>query len=133
MADSLFWKDKAKLQLKDDLFSKTADDEAKKIAQQAGQKFNKYAQLRGFYDEAVKFRTQLLAKKDDKDYFETKLPYIKMLNARLAYAKGRDKISEYCQKFWAERINAISDYADFTAFADFFEAFMAFYKQYKPK
>jgi CRISPR-associated protein Csm2 len=120
------------------LFSKTADEQAKKIAEyneaerRAGKFAPKYTQLRGFYDEVIKFKTQL-PNKHDKDLFDKKLPYIKMLNARLAYAKGRGNITQICQNFWTERINAIADYDDFIAFADFFEAFIAFYKQYKPK
>jgi CRISPR-associated protein Csm2 len=136
MADSFFWEDKLKLKLKVELFSKTADEQAKKISgwddgrQQADRGAPKYTQLRNFYDEVVKYKIQLLANKDD---FDRKLPYIKMINAKFAYAYGRKNITKVCQDFWRNLINEIKDYDDFIAFTDFFESFMAFYKQYQPK
>jgi CRISPR-associated protein Csm2 len=139
MADSFFWEDKAKSKLKVELFSKTADEQAKIISgwddgkQQVGRSAPKYTQLRNFYDEVVKYKTELLANKEAKEYFAKKLPYIKMLNAKFAYAYGRKNITKVCQDFWRNLINEIKDYDDFIAFADFFESFMAFYRQYQSK
>jgi CRISPR-associated protein Csm2 len=126
--EAVFWKDKSKKIPDMNLFSECADKWAKEISR--SDKAPKYSQIRNFYDEILVFKTKLIANKDE---FEKLFPYIKMLNAKFAYAQARKVMSELCQKSFSEAINKIKDYDDFMLFTDFFESFMAFYKQYKPK
>ena len=130
MKESFFWKDKEKNILKADLFSSIAELHAKEIASTDGDKCNKYTQIRKFYEEILPYKTYVPVNAD-KEIFERKLPYIKMLNARLAYSAARGHISNNCCRFFQELIKEINAPADLYAFIDFFEAFLAFYKQYK--
>lgn len=137
MGESFFWKDKAKGILKAELFSETAENEAKRIAQSKDFKEkNKivnapaYTQLRKFYDDVLRYKTKISANEGDFDKY---LPYVRMINAKLTYANARDNITKDCLNSFKARINEILDIKDFYAFADFFEAFMAFYKQYSKK
>lgn len=129
MKETFFWKDKEKNILKAELFSTIADSYAKEISSD-NDKCNKYTQIRKFYEEILPYKTDIPINAD-KEIFERKIPYIKMLNARLAYSAARLHISNKCCCFFQGLVNEINDPADFYAFVDFFEAFLAFYKQYK--
>ena len=86
--------------------------------------------------EVIKYKTDLLAHpatQEEDLIFKQKLPYIKMINAKLAYAKARDLITDDFKDLFTNAINKIEDRADFFVFSDFFEAFVAFYKQYNSK
>jgi CRISPR-associated protein Csm2 len=128
-----FWEDKENNIPHSDLFSDKA-----KVASEKQSGFNKdgktkkiaYSQLRNFYDEIVRYKSELAA---DENKWKQKFPYIKMLNAKFAYSYARGHITDECKQFWTERINEIQDQQDFIVFADFFEAFMAYYKQYDKK
>jgi CRISPR-associated protein Csm2 len=65
--------------------------------------------------------------------FENILPYLKMLNAKAAYAMGRDLVSKGFKDFISNSLNQIKDKDDFDAFAALFEAFMGYYKYYDEK
>lgn len=129
MGESFFWKDKDQGLLKADLFSATANKESQRVASE-DKKCNSYTQLRKFYDEVLRYKTKISANEED---FEKYLPYIRMINAKLAYSKARGHITPSCCNFFQDLINQIADKEDFYAFADFFEAFMAFYRQYNQK
>ncbi len=81
-----FWKDKKNEMVNSDLFSTYAEDLAKKIADEGSKTCNKRSQIRKFYDEVLRFDTLV---KKEPSAFEKFLPYLKMLNAKVAYAKGR--------------------------------------------
>lgn len=133
MSESFFWKNKEKGILKTELFSKIAEEKAKMVHEDTHSfKENKSSQLRKFFDEVIGYKTQLISNPSE-EIFEQKLPYIKMLHAKLAYSKARDLISDRCYQLFKGLIQEISDRKDFIAFADFFEAFIAFYKQYNNK
>lgn len=126
-----FWKDKSKKIVDPELFSSIAEKKAEEIAKNAEKKgkVDKRSQIRKFYDEVLNFSLRLKNKPDD---FEKMLPYIKMLKAKVAYAKGRDLISEDFKKFITESLDKIKDKDDFDVFVSFFEAFMGYYKLYRP-
>lgn len=65
--------------------------------------------------------------------FDNILPYLKMLNAKAAYAMGRDLVSKGFKDFISTSLNQIKDKNDFDIFASFFEAFMGYYKFYDEK
>jgi CRISPR-associated protein Csm2 len=133
-----FWKDKGRKQIDPELFSSKADTVARMIheEQQASRgRANKPTQLRKFYDEVVRFRTMLqgLPEEQRREEFDRMLPYLNMLNAKAAYAMGRDLISKGFKDFISASLREITDTDDFEAFAGFFESFMGFYKFYDEK
>ncbi|MCK9228429.1 MAG: type III-A CRISPR-associated protein Csm2 [Syntrophorhabdaceae bacterium] len=122
-----FWKDKEKKQIDPELFSSRAEDLARKVFAEASSTVNNHTQLRKFYDEVVRFGS--IAKTDPGD-FERTLPYLKMLNAKAAYAMGRKLISKSFKDFISESLGQVTDRYDFEAFAGLFESFMGYYKYY---
>ena len=69
-----------------ELFDTQAEDFAKAI-----DKNTKATQLRRFYDELVRCQ-QLLGKKEDQ--WDSVLPLVKMMNAKVAYARARNHVDE---------------------------------------
>lgn len=132
---SFFWENKQKKQLRCDLLSIEAENKAKKMNDEAKDKMNKYSQIRKFYDEAISHKTFILSRPDGEqdEIFKQRLPYIKMMNAKLVYSQARGYLSSGFVKMIKECINEVKDLDDFYAFTDFFEAFLAFYRQYKDK
>ncbi len=133
-----FWKDKNKKIIDPELFSTKAEELARKIYREQEEsrgKANKPTQLRKFYDEVLRFNSMIQGLSEDKrkEEFEKILPYIKMLNAKAAYALGRDLISKSFKDFIFNSLNKIDDLSDFETFAGFFESFMGFYKFYDEK
>ena len=131
---SFFWENKEKKLLKTDLLSAEAEQKAKKLSEE-GANVNKYTQIRKFYDETTAHKTFIISKPEDKhqEIFRQRLPYIKMMNAKLEYSHARNLIGRECLDLLKNCINEIKDLDDFYAFADFFEALMAFYKKYDVK
>lgn len=125
-----FWKDKTKKQLDPDLFSSKAEGLAQKIYYEGNNKTNKPTQIRKFYDEVLRFDSML---KTNPKEFDNILPYLKMLNAKAAYAMGRDLVSKGFKDFISTSLNQIKDKDDFDAFAGLFEAFVGYYKFYDEK
>lgn len=119
-----------KQQLSAELFSGTAESLAKEINRERTQKLNNPTQLRKFYDEVLRYRSMVQANPDD---FSGLLPYIKMLNAKAAYAEGRDLISGKFRQFLSKSLQSVTDQEDFDIFCTFFESFMGFYKYYSEK
>ncbi len=132
MEKIILWKDKSKKQLDPELFSAKAEGLAKKIYQEGvneKNKPNKPSQVRKFFDEVMRFDSMLKA---DPSEFDNILPYIKMLNAKAAYAVGRKLISEGFKDFITSSLTQVKDKDDFDAFAGLFEAFIGYYKFYRP-
>lgn len=126
----MFWKDKQKKIIDPELFSSKADALAKKIFEEGNNRTNKPTQIRKFYDEVLRFDGMLKTNPND---FENILPYLKMLNAKAAYAMGRDLVSKGFKDFISASLSHINDKDDFDAFAGLFEAFMGYYKFYDEK
>jgi CRISPR-associated protein Csm2 len=129
-----FWQDKHNRIIQNDLFSTFADQLAKKIHEdgldEKGRiKNNKPSQIRKFYDEIVRFDSIVKQKPEE---FAALLPYLLMLNAKTAYAKGRGLVSDSFRSFVNESLQQVKDRDDFDVFVNLFEAFMGFYKFYRP-
>jgi CRISPR-associated protein Csm2 len=129
------WKDKSQKLADPDIFSSEADKLAKQIYadrmdKKGNDKLNKTSQIRKFFDEVMRFDSLIKANPAD---FDNLLPYLKMLNAKAAYAKGRDLISESFKEFISDSIKQINDKDDFAIFSGLFEAFIGYYKFYNPK
>jgi CRISPR-associated protein Csm2 len=124
-----FWRDKKNKLIKSDLFSTDAENLAKKVAEDGTKTCNKRSQIRKFYDEVLNFSTRV---GKDSAEFEKMLPYLKMLNAKAAYAKGRGLISDSFKNFISISLQQINDKDDFDVFVGLFEAFMGYYRLYRP-
>ena len=55
-------------------------------------------------------------------------PFIKMMNAKVAYARGRDHVDECFEQMFSHLIRQISDVETLKHAKLFMEAFMGFYK-----
>lgn len=116
------------------LFSDIAKAKAETVFEAGGGKNgrkNKSTQLRKFYDELVMWFEKVHFERTPKDreakYTEV-APFIQMLVAKVAYAKGRDHVDECFETLFAHLIRQI-DSADSLRHAKLFmEAFMGFYK-----
>jgi len=125
----------AGVKAKPGLFSDEAEKWAKIVSRygedERGNK-NKSTQLRNFYNELVMWEERCagtVAKLDEL------LPYIYMMKAKAAYAKGRENIDQKFLAFFTGIINGIRQ-GDLDTLKNaklFFEAFMGYYKQYHPK
>lgn len=95
---------------------------------------NKPAQIRKFYDELCMWSE----KTRTREALEQNLPFIKMMNAKVAYARGRDLVDDKFVAWFSSCLSQIkaADEAGLIAFQNFrtlFEAFIGFYKVARPK
>lgn len=128
----VLWKDSEKQILDPELFSKTAKELAKKLAEdhkKSGEKENKRSQIRKFYDETV--RLDMRTKSRPGEWVNI-IPMVHMLTAKAAYALGRKLISKNFMSFIKESVNQIERPEDLNVFCNFFEAFMGFYRLHGP-
>lgn len=99
--------DEIKFPAKGDIFSKTAKDAADFIAKNKGK--NKPTQLRKFYNELIMWNERVQSATDkDKKYNELE-PFIKMLKAKVAYAKGRGHVDDNFKNIFERCIDQIKN------------------------
>lgn len=113
------------------LFSDIAQDKARTVAEAGAGKKNKSTQLRRFYDELVMWfeRVHFERTPDErKRKYEEVAPFIQMLVAKVAYAKGREHVDECFETLFAHVIREIRDADSLRHAKLFMEAFMGFYK-----
>lgn len=113
------------------LFAGIAEEKAKRVYEAGAGRKNKSTQLRKFYDELTLwfdkvYREQSKEAKANK-YAEV-APFIKMLNAKVAYARGRDHVDDCFETLFSHLIRQISDADSLKHAKLFMEAFMGFYK-----
>jgi CRISPR-associated protein Csm2 len=113
--------------LSPDLFDAVAKRTAEKIA---GDKYrNKPSQIRQFYDELVMWEEKV---RQSPARFGEYLPFIRMLNAKAAYAEGRKHVDQNFVELIAHCLGQVSDERTLRNFKLFFEAFLGFYKLERP-
>ncbi|SMF96976.1 CRISPR-associated protein Csm2 [Methylomagnum ishizawai] len=110
------------------LFSDVAKEKAEKIA--GDERTNKPTQLRRFYDEIVLWETRV---GQQPDKFAEYLPFIRMVNAKAAYAEGRKLVNPDFVALMGHTLGQVQDAKTLTHCKLFWEAFMGFYKQVRPK
>jgi len=117
-----------------ELFNTVAKQAAEKVAS-GGDRVNKSTQLRKFYDEIVLWDNKLLmhSKTIQSDKFDEYLPFIRMLNAKVAYAEGRKLVDPNFVSLLNTGLQQVTDPETLHTFKLFMEAFMGFYKQVRPK
>lgn len=106
---------------------------AKKCADQVSdcpRHMNKATQLRKFYDELCLWDSKVGL---DEDRFRVNLPFIRMMNAKVAYAKGRKLVDQNYLALLSHCLNNIGSAREFRNCKLFMEAFMGFYKSVRPQ
>lgn len=114
--------------LNPDLFDGIAQRVAKDI-NESDRFANKPAQIRQFYDELVMWEEKA---RQNPERFADYLPFIRMLNAKAAYAEGRKHVNRTFVDFMAHGLKQVQDPASLRNFKLFFEAFLGFYKAERP-
>ena len=109
------------------LFDEIAAGVAKTLAGNGDR--NKPAQIRQFYDELVMWEEKV---QQSPDRFAEFLPFVRMLNAKAAYALGRRHVDDNFLKFIGDCVRQVDNPATLRNFKLFFEAFLGFYKLERP-
>ena len=111
------------------IFSDIADEYAKSI--RTNNEYNKTTQIRKFYDELAMWNDKVQQAKDKNAKFAELLPFIKMLKAKVAYAKGRKHIDEHFVNVFNKVIDEINDIETLRDAKLFMEAFIGYCKFYE--
>lgn len=114
--------------IKADLFDRIAQQTAVTIANSKNT-INKPTQLRKFYDEIVMWEGKA---SQFPEKFDEYLPFIRMINAKAAYARGRELVDDNFVKLINDSLKQVIDVNTMRHFKLFMEAFMGFYKQERP-
>lgn len=112
-----------------DLFSEIALQAAKYISQTAGK--NTTSQIRKFYDELVMWRDKVYRvdrMEDREKIYRSIEPFIQMLQAKVAYAKGRGLVDENFECLFRHMIKEIKSINSLNHAKLFFEAVLGFRK-----
>lgn len=114
------------------LFSDQAEEAAQRCSCAGGNR-NKSAQIRRFYDELVMWSelVQQEAAENREARFREVEPYIQMLRAKAAYAKGRDLIDDNFRELLERIVRNINSPESLENGKLFFEAFLGFKKYYE--
>lgn len=107
------------------LFNTIAENAAKEVANSAS---NKPTQLRRFYDELCLWELRVA---QEPAKFSEYLPFIRMLNAKVAYAFGRKVLDDKYVTLFHHTLSQVEDPKSLTTCKLFWEAFTGFYKRYK--
>ncbi len=108
-----------------ELFNGIAKQAAQAVSA-ADRNRNKTTQLRRFYDELCMWEEKV-ARQPEK--FDEYLPFIRMLNAKAAYAEGRKLVDRTFVDLLAKTLQETTSAETFASCKLFWEAFMGFYKQ----
>lgn len=110
------------------LFWEVAEEIANAIGNQESDKEDKKTQIRKFYDEVILYKDRI---GNNQEEFKNKLPFIKMIYAKVSYSKGRKIISSRFDSFMKTSLQQVNTLEQFKVFVAFFEAFMGFYRSTK--
>lgn len=113
-------------QLNAKLFSDTAMAVAKKISSKGN--VNSYTQLRKFYDELVLWQSKIGS---NKELFAQSEPFIQMIRAKVAYAKGRKYIDDCFKVMMDNLIKQINSPETLSNAKLFFEAVLGFKRSFE--
>lgn len=107
-----------------ELFNDEAEAVAKRLHQAAGH-LNKPTQIRRFYDELVGWQERI---EGDDQKFKQFEAFIRMLNAKVAYAKGRKLVDDQFETWFRECIRSTTSAKALDHFRLHFEAVLGFLK-----
>lgn len=113
-----------------ELFNGIAKQAAQAVARAEANR-NKPSQLRRFYDELLLWETRISQQPTEvqEAKFAEYLPFIRMLNAKAAYAEGRKLVDRNFVDLMHHTLNEVTSPQTLTTCKYFWEAFMGFYKQ----
>lgn len=115
-----------------DLFDGIAESAAKIVAKDR----TKPSQLRRFYDELLRWEARVNEGGPDgaKERLREHLPFIRMMNAKAAYGRGRNLVGASFVILLGRCLEQVNDDPDALRNGKlFFEAFMGFYKLHGPR
>lgn len=95
------------------------------------QEKNKSTQLRKFYDELVMWHEKVHHERTPQaktNKYAEIVPFIKMMKAKVAYARGRDHVDECFEQLFVHLVSQIDGVDSLRHAKLFMEAFMGFYK-----
>ena len=101
----------------ENLFDSTAKEWAEAIEK------TKKTQARNFYEKVLELENKV---KDES--WENVLPFVKMLNSKVAYGVTRNVVSLQFQDMMTQCISQVNTKEDLTKFKLFFEAVLGFFK-----
>ncbi len=113
--------------LSDNIFSDIAEAAAKHIS---SPNQNKASQIRKFYDELAMWDEKIHRNKAE---YDKSAPFIHMLKAKVAYAKGRGNVDANFVAIFNHLIDQISDPQTLRHAKLFFEAMLGYRKAYETK
>ena len=113
--------------LSDNIFSDIAEAAAKHIS---SPNQNKASQIRKFYDELAMWDEKIHRNKAE---YDKSAPFIHMLKAKVAYAKGRGHVDANFVAIFNHLIDQISDPQTLRHAKLFFEAMLGFRKAQESK
>ncbi|MCQ1550083.1 MAG: type III-A CRISPR-associated protein Csm2 [Candidatus Accumulibacter phosphatis] len=107
-----------------ELFNKEAENVATRL-DQAARHLNKPTQIRRFYDELVGWQERI---NGDDEKFRQYEAFIRMLNAKVAYAKGRQLVDEQFVSWFRDCLKTTTNAKALDHFRLHFEAVLGFLK-----
>lgn len=109
------------------LFDTLAENVARALEQEAGRSNtkNKSSQIRRFYDELVGWQERISG---DDEKFKQYEAFIRMLNAKVAYAKGRGLVGDEFERWFRDCIKSTTSANALDHFRLHFEAVLGFLK-----
>ena len=113
------------------LFADIAQEAARTIAEAGAGRNNKSSQLRKFYDELVMWHDKLAFEKTADARaakYRELAPFIKMMNAKVAYARGRGHVDQNFEQLFSHLIRQIACPATLKNAKLFMEAVLGFLK-----
>jgi CRISPR-associated protein Csm2 len=129
----MYWKDKTRGILIEDLFTTKAEAEAKKL-----ERFTS-SQFRNYFSEIRSLEGRLEAelektKGDTALSWDRTKPFVYMLKSKLAYAQREQvQIPQAFVEFLGRAIDATKDFQDFGAFVKYVEAVLAYFYAFEKK
>ncbi|MCM8611167.1 type III-A CRISPR-associated protein Csm2 [Accumulibacter sp.] len=111
-----------------ELFNMRAEAVANRLNQAAGQA-NRPTQIRRFYDELVGWQERI---DGDEEKFAQHLAFIRMLNAKVAYAQGRQLVDEEFVGWFRRCVATTTNARALHHFRLHFEAVLGFLKALRP-
>ncbi|MCP9456145.1 MAG: type III-A CRISPR-associated protein Csm2 [Nitrospira sp.] len=110
-----------------ELFNSVAEEAARTIS--FNRNLNKASQLRRFYDELILWDSKVTSQPEK---FQDYLPFIRMINAKVAYARGRNLVDDHFVRLMQHTLKQVTDAQSLSTCKLFWEAFFGFYKKYRP-
>lgn len=107
-----------------ELFDNLAHSVAKELAG-AQERFNKPSQIRRFYDELVSWQQRIGGEESEFKKYEA---FIRMMNAKIAYASGRELVDANFEHWFTSANRAVTSAKGLEHFRLHFEAVLGFLK-----